>query len=113
MPVLTKIVAQGVKEGTFDTIDPEGVADMLLLLSAATRSIVARAIAVGSTNEMNKAIRALERRIKLYEVAIDRILGLPDRCVRLAELGYVRTVMTARHKGGAGQRSVRSRRAKP
>jgi len=51
---------------------------MLLQLGAATHGIVARAIAGDSEAEWNAAIRALERRIKLYEIALDRILGLPD-----------------------------------
>jgi AcrR family transcriptional regulator len=109
-PVLTKIVAQGVKDGTFDTFDPEGVADMLLQLGAATHGLVARALAAGSAVEMNKAIRALEKRIKLYEVALDRILGLPDGSVRLAAPGYVRTVMTARRLASVGHTSGRVRR---
>jgi AcrR family transcriptional regulator len=110
-PVLTRIVAQGVKEGSFDTFDPEGVADMLLQLGAATHGIVARAIAASSATGMRKAIRALERRIKLYEIALDRILGLPDGSVRLAEPGYVRTVMMAR-LASPDRRPVRGRRRK-
>jgi AcrR family transcriptional regulator len=111
-PVLTKIVAQGVKDGTFDTFDPEGVADMLLQLGAATHGLVARALAAGSPVEMNKAIRALEKRIKLYEVALDRILGLPDGSVRLAAPGYVRTVMTARRPSSVGRTLGRIRRGR-
>ena len=97
-PLLTTIVAQGVEEGAFDTFDPEGVADLMLQLGAATHGIVAQAIAASSDDRMNEAIRALERRIKLYEVALDRILGLPDGSVRLTEPGYARTVMTARRQ---------------
>jgi AcrR family transcriptional regulator len=109
-PVLAKIIAEGVKEGIFDTFDPEGVADMLLQLGGATHGILARAVAAGSAEQMNIAIRALERRIRLYELALDRVLGLPDGSVRLAAPGYVRTVMTARRKAGAA--SGRTRRAK-
>ena len=101
LPILTRIVAEGIKEGTFDTFDPQGVADMLLQLGTATHGIVARAIAAHSADEMNEAIFALEQRIKLYEIALDRVLGLPDGSLRLAEPGYVRTVMTARQEAGA------------
>ena len=107
-PVLTKIVAQGVKEGTFHTFDPEGVAEMLLHLGAATHGLVARAIAADTPDQMNRAIRALEKRIKLYEIALDRILGLPDGSVRLAAPGYVRTVMTARRPTSSGRHRHRS-----
>jgi AcrR family transcriptional regulator len=107
-PVLTRIVKQGVAEGSFDTFDPEGVAEMLLQLGAASHGIVARAVVTGSEAEMNKAIRALDRRIRLYGIALDRMLRLPDGSVRLAERGYVRTVMTARR--GASRRRAPGRR---
>ena len=93
---------QGLKEGTFDTFDPAGVADMLCQLGGATHGIVARAIAAGSTAETNKAIRLLDQRIRLYGIALDRILGLPDRSVRLVEPGLVRAVMMARRLTDSG-----------
>jgi AcrR family transcriptional regulator len=94
-PVLRKIVSQGVADGIFDTFDPEGVADMILQLSTTTHSIVSAALDAGSPEQMDEAIQALERRINLYEIALARILGLADGSIRLAEPGYVRTVMTA------------------
>jgi AcrR family transcriptional regulator len=101
-PLLVKIIAQGVKEGTFDTFDPAGVADMLYQLGGATHGIVARAIAAGSTAETNNAIRLLDQRISLYGIALDRILGLPDGSVRLVEPGLVRAVMMARRRTDPG-----------
>ncbi|WP_315830867.1 TetR/AcrR family transcriptional regulator [Bradyrhizobium prioriisuperbiae] len=98
-PVLTAVIAQGVKDGTFDTFDPEGVADMIMQLGGATRGIVAdMVLAEGSSGvaATKKAINALEQRIRLYEIALDRILRVPDGSIRLAAPGYVRTVMTAR-----------------
>jgi AcrR family transcriptional regulator len=106
-PVLTKIVQQGVKEGQFQTFDPEGVAEMLLQLGAATRGIIAKAIAIGSESEINKAIRALERRIKLYGIALDRILGLSDGSLRLTEPGYIKTVMLARSEAAKRRPAIR------
>jgi AcrR family transcriptional regulator len=106
-PVLTGIVKEGVRGGLFDTFDPEGVAEMLLQLGAATHSIVARALAADSEAAMSKAIRILDRRIKLYEIALDRILGLPDRSLRLTEPGYIKAVMMARFE--ASRRPARRR----
>jgi AcrR family transcriptional regulator len=111
-PVLTTIVVQGVKDGSFDTFDPEGVADMILQLGGAVHGIVAGAIADGSPAQMNKAIRTLGQRIKLYEIALDRILRLPDGSVRLAAPGYVRTVMRARNKAAALRTPEENPRAK-
>jgi AcrR family transcriptional regulator len=97
-PLLVKIIRQGVEDGTFRTFDPEGVADMVMQFGMATHGVVAKAIASGSDADMEVAIEALEKRVRLYEVALDRILGLPDGSVRISELGYVRAVMTARRR---------------
>jgi len=47
---------------------------------------------------MEVAIEVLEKRVRLYEIALDRILGLPDGSIRIGEPGYIRAVMTARRK---------------
>lgn len=95
-PALAKIVEQGVEEGTFHTADPEGVAEMLLQLSTATHGVIAKAIASDNPDQMDEAIDALERRLRLYEIALNAVLGIPDGSVRLAEPGQVRAVMMAR-----------------
>jgi hypothetical protein len=97
-PVLTKIISQGVADGIFDTFDPQGAADMILQLSTTTRSIVSTALDAGSPEQTDEAIHALERRIRLYEIALARILGVPDGPIRLAEPGYIRSVMTLGRK---------------
>lgn len=97
-PLLVKIIRQGVEDGTFRTFDPEGVADMVMQFGMATHGVVAKAIASGSDAGMDVAIETLEKRVRLYEVALDRILGLPDGSIRISEPGYVRAVMTARRR---------------
>jgi len=64
----------------------------------ATHGVVAKAIASGSDADMDVAIETLEKRVRLYEVVLDRILGLPDGSIRISEPGYVRAVMTARRR---------------
>ena len=112
-PILTEIIRQGVSEGMFKTFDPAGVADMILQLGTATHGIVARALAAGNVDQMNEAIHALERRVRLYEIALSRILDLPDESVRLTEPGYVRTVMTAHRRGVNGDGLKSPYKARP
>ncbi|MER9371572.1 TetR/AcrR family transcriptional regulator [Mesorhizobium sp. M0491] len=102
-PLLVKIIRQGIEDGTFRTFDPEGVADIVMQFGMATHDVVAKAIAGGSDADMEIAIEALEKRVRLYEIALDRILGLPDGSIRIGEPGYVRTVMTARQRRSAGK----------
>jgi AcrR family transcriptional regulator len=111
-PLIVKIIEQGVREGTFETFDPAGVAEMLHQLGGATHGIVARAIECKIAAEREKAISLLDQRIKLYGIVLDRILGLPDRSVQLVEPGFVRAVMTARRRLSPVRGSPRSTRAK-
>ncbi|CDX44966.1 putative transcriptional regulator [Mesorhizobium sp. SOD10] len=104
-PLLVEIIKQGVADGTFRTFDPEGVADIVMQFGMATHGVVAKAI-VGGDADMDVAIEALEKRVRLYEIALDRILGLPDGSIRIGEPGYVRAVMTARRAGPAASAAV-------
>ena len=94
-PVLVAIIRQGVEDGTFRTFDPEGVADIVMQFGLATHDVIAKAFAGGSDADMDIAIDTLEKRVRLYEIALDRILGLPDGSIRIGEPGFVRAVMTA------------------
>ena len=96
-PLLVRIIRQGVEDGSFRTFDPEGV-DIVMQFGLATHDVVAKAIAGGSDADMEMAIEILEKRVRLYEIALDRILGLPDGSIRIGEPGYIRAVMTARRK---------------
>src|SRR5882724_4720349 len=93
-PMLTKLIAEGVKERVFDTFDPEGVGDMLQHLVSTTYPVIASAIAATTETQRNAAITTFERRLRLHGIAIDRILGLPDGSVHIVEPGYARRFMT-------------------
>ncbi|SFP97030.1 transcriptional regulator, TetR family [Mesorhizobium sp. NFR06] len=108
-PVLVEIIRQGVQDGTFRTFDPEGVADIVMQFGMATHDVIAKAFASGSDADMDIAIEALERRVRLYEIALDRILGLPDGSIRIGEPGYVRAVMTARRSNPSIPRPSKDR----
>ncbi|NUS21009.1 MAG: TetR/AcrR family transcriptional regulator [Mesorhizobium sp.] len=108
-PLLVEIIRQGVADGTFHTFDPDGVADIVMQFGLATHDVVAKAIVGGSDADMDTAIEALEKRVRLYEIALDRILRLPDGSIRIGEPGYVRAVMTARRAGPAAAAAVPSK----
>lgn len=112
-PILTELIRQGVKEGQFTTFDPAGVAEMVLQLGASSHGLVARTITACSDQERDAAIATMEQRIRLYEVTLDRLLGLPDGSVHLTEPGYVRAVMLARGESGLSPADAASGRASP
>ncbi|KQH77457.1 TetR family transcriptional regulator [Mycobacterium gordonae] len=77
-PVLTELIAEGVQEGVFDTFDPEGVGDMIQGFAASMDTHLVRIMNAPDTRARRKAIDDAVRRLRLYGVATDRILGLPD-----------------------------------
>ncbi|RWM11189.1 TetR/AcrR family transcriptional regulator [Mesorhizobium sp.] len=111
-PVLVEIIRQGVEDGTFRTFDAEGVADIVMQFGMATHDVIAKAFASGSDADLEIAIEALEKRVRLYEIALDRILGLPDGSIRIGEPGYVRAVMAARRANPSPSAAAASRKSR-
>jgi AcrR family transcriptional regulator len=95
-PVLAGIIAQGKTEGVFTVPDPDAAAEIVLHLGASTHDAVARTIDAIGTSEEDAAIEALDRRLHVHGIAIDRILGLPDGSLTFVEPGFTRAVMRAR-----------------
>jgi len=94
-PILAKIIEQGVEEGVLDTPDPLGTAEMLLHLGTVVHDVMAIALEFETHGAVEVAIEMLDRRLGLYEVAFNRILGLPDHAIRLVEAGFARAVIAA------------------
>jgi len=77
-PVLTEVIAQGVREGVFDTFDPEGVGDMIQGFAASMQTNLVDVCNAPNAKSRRKAIENSVKRLKLHGIATDRILGLPD-----------------------------------
>jgi AcrR family transcriptional regulator len=92
-PVLTEIIAQGVKENIFDTSDPEGVADILQQLASNTHPFVTRIIGAVAEKERQEVLKAFQKRLRLNGIAIDRLLGLPDGTLYVPKLREVKKLM--------------------
>lgn len=95
-PALTQLISDGVTRGVFDTFDAESVADLLLNLPGNTYPILAEIIASPGKGRTEELIDMLDRRLRLYGIAIDRVLGLPDGSVPLANIQYLRALIDAR-----------------
>lgn len=92
-PALTGLISDGVESGAFETFDPEGVAELLLQLPASTHAILAQAILAPGGVSVDAVVATLEKRLRLYGVAVDRTLGLPDGSVPLANSEYLRRLL--------------------
>ncbi|OHT88942.1 TetR/AcrR family transcriptional regulator [Mycobacteroides saopaulense] len=94
-PVLTEVIATGVAEGVFQTFDPEGVGDMIQGFAANMGVTVQRITAAPDARARTEAIDAAVMRQRLYGIATDRILGLPDGTVEVLDRGQIEALVAA------------------
>jgi AcrR family transcriptional regulator len=94
-PLLTRLIADGVADGVFDTFDPEGVADMIYGLAARTNSNILDVLGAADESARDRAIDALTIRFRLHGLAIDRILGLPDGSITTLKRAQVEAMVAA------------------
>ena len=73
-PEFNKIIAQGVKEGSFQVSSSESAAQMILYLSMYLGESMAPLILAGKTD--SDTMRIFDEQFKAYEDAIERILGV-------------------------------------
>lgn len=114
-PVFIKVFTEGVSEGTFHTDDPEGVADLLLMVIAQGRVLIEKAL-VGKESLTNaEAARIIDRRAKLHGLMIDRLLQLKDGTILTAEQGFGRNLLAefkpTKPKATKGKQGSRTPRA--
>ncbi|MGB8389901.1 TetR/AcrR family transcriptional regulator, partial [Mycobacterium sp.] len=81
LPLLTRLIADGVAAGVFDTFDPQGVADMIYGLAARTNSKILEVLQAADESARERAIDCLTTRFRLHGLAVNRILGLPDSSI--------------------------------
>jgi AcrR family transcriptional regulator len=94
-PLVTRLIAEGVAHGVFDTFDPEGVADMIYGLAARTKSKILDVLQAADESARSHAIDVLATRFRLHGLAADRILGLPDGSVITLTRAQVETMVAA------------------
>ena len=88
-PLLARVIADGVAEGVLHTFDADGVADMILGLSARVNANVVQIFDATDRSARDHAIDVLTGRLKLHGLAVDRILGLPDGSVTVLNRAQV------------------------
>ncbi|TDZ95526.1 TetR/AcrR family transcriptional regulator [Mycobacteroides salmoniphilum] len=94
-PVLSEVIARGVADGVFETFDPEGVGDMIQGFAANMGATVQQIIVAPDARARAEAIDAAVQRQRLYGVATDRILGLPDGTVEVLDRNQIERLVAA------------------
>lgn len=95
LPLLTRLISDGVADGVFDTFDPEGVADMIYGLAARTNSSILDVLQATDKSARERAIDSLTTRFRLHGLASDRILGLPDGSITTLTRAQVEAMVAA------------------
>ena len=84
-PLLTRIIVDGVAEQTFDTPDPANAAEVIMHLMASNRDLVTALYAARTRLEFERVSRQLLAKMAFLGTVIDRILGLPEGSLELAD----------------------------
>ncbi|MCV7091782.1 TetR/AcrR family transcriptional regulator [Mycobacterium interjectum] len=95
LPLLTRLISDGVAECVFDTFDPEGVADMIYGLAARTNSNILEVLRAPDESARELAIDRLTTRFRLHGLAVDRILGLADGSITTLTHAQVEAMVAA------------------
>lgn len=95
LPLLTRLISDGVAEGVFDTFDPQGVADMIYGLAARTNTKILAVMDAADEAARDQAIDDLTARFKLHGLATDRALGLPDGSISTLSRAQVEEMVAA------------------
>lgn len=84
-PILTRIIAEGVAERTFETPDPEGAAETIMHLMTAHRPLLTEIYYTGDAAEFRRLAGRLHAKMQYLATVIDRILGLPEGSIELTD----------------------------
>jgi AcrR family transcriptional regulator len=92
-PILTDIIARGVEERCFDVPDPAEAAGVILNLMVGTRDIMADIYGADGDLERRRHFDRLIKRIRYLATVIDRILGVPEGSIELADIQSVEMML--------------------
>ncbi|PRD44028.1 TetR/AcrR family transcriptional regulator [Phyllobacterium phragmitis] len=94
-PILSGILAEGAEEGILDAPDPLAFAEMLLQFRLSLGPVMHKAMQQAKDGNVDEAAQMLDERLRLYGLAIDRVLKLPDGTIEMAEKGFARALLDA------------------
>ena len=114
MPVLASIIEQGVAAGTFETFDPDGVAQMILEQATGTKELITQGLDARSAEERDACAKRLETRLRLHGVVLSRALGLKDGSLTVGKPEFAQRFLELLNPrtGKKGGRKKRASKAK-
>ena len=82
VPLFSVIIKQGIEEGVFHTSFPDDIAELLMQIGTALNETVCRLL-IGKDENPDHLIKMLETKIRLYQDAMERILGAPQGSLKI------------------------------
>lgn len=87
LPEFVKIIDEGVKEGVFNVGNSPEVAELIYYLGININELAGELLLTLSENPEN--IDIIERKIKAYESSIEKILGIAEGSISIADRDYI------------------------
>jgi AcrR family transcriptional regulator len=87
-PLLTNIIRQGIAEGVFATDSPDDLAEIILLISQSLSETIAHIVLNIDQNGYDLAL--VERKVIVYEHAMERVLGAPQNSLHLFDTKVIK-----------------------
>ena len=87
-PVFSKIIAQGITEGVFHAGDAADLGEMILRIGNDLNDILVELFI--EVREKPENLGIIERKLKLYETAVERILGAPKDSVQVLDKEFLK-----------------------
>jgi AcrR family transcriptional regulator len=94
-PILTRIIVEGVAEQTFDTPDPESAAETIMHLLTSNRELITALYQTRDRLTFERLSHQLLDKMAYLGTVIDRILGLPEGSIELADRATLDTLACA------------------
>jgi TetR/AcrR family transcriptional repressor of nem operon len=88
MPLLTQIIEQGIAEGVFATEHPADIAEIVLHIGDLLSDTLAKIIL--ASDQSDDSLEMIERKIMVYQYAIERTLNAPTDSIKLFDLDQVK-----------------------
>ena len=92
VPMLARIVRQGVAEGVFVDDCAEDLSEMVLFTSQSISETLGEMLLIGNHNAQTLVL--IERKLGVYGRAIERLLGAPENSLELFDFDGIRTWFT-------------------
>ncbi len=91
-PVYASIIRQGIEEGVFDTPYPDDVVELILGMGYTFSELTAKLIF--ELDKKPENIKILEKKLRLHEHAMERILGAEEGSLRLYDWRLIERFVT-------------------